>query len=110
MTTHELNQIKQLIVNPSKMAMGVPFTVSSYREFVEIWKNYKTNKRLITDDFLIRNIFNFHQSNINHVILYYCYNFDTCLLMCKINQKYCNVEIPCDNLKSHRRNIVATYV
>ena len=44
MTTHELNQIKQLIVNPCRMAIGVPFTVSSYQEVVETWKKYKINK------------------------------------------------------------------
>ena len=106
------SKIKEMITKPSKKIMKVPFDVTSYHEVISVWKKFKTDNRPngnSLDDFLLHNIFQFHLSNINHVILYYSKNKDDSILLCKIDNKYVNMLAPIKPLDRLGYSLIATY-
>jgi hypothetical protein len=77
---YELEKIKVLIKQPCNMVRTVPFMVNNYKD--------------ILDDKNLCDIFNFHNNNIDHILLYWSSNQEDCLLMCKISNKYINLRMP----------------
>ena len=57
----------------------------------------------------IKDIFDFHLSNINHVILFYSKNKKNALLMGKIDKKYINIIVPAYTLKEKNVSIISTF-
>ena len=80
-----------------------------YKEVINIWKLYKNEKKIYNDDFLIKDIFDFHLSNVNHVILFYSKNNKNALLMGKIDNEYINLIIPSYSLKDKDVSIISTF-
>jgi hypothetical protein len=108
-----LIKIKNILKKPSKSIIYLPYQVTTYSEVIEQWKKYKKHRHIKIDEinsvWPVAQIFNFHFSKINHVLLYYSANLENCLLMCKINNKYINMIAPMEPLKDIGRNFVATY-
>ena len=82
-----------MILKPCKKITFIPHHVNNYSKVIEFWNKYKKNRR-ISIDIILKNIFDFHLSKNNHVLLYYSTNLDNCLMMCKINEKYINIRAP----------------
>lgn len=104
--------IKNMIMNPSKKVMRVPFHVKSYENVLDIWNTFKKQKHInvdTTDDKLLDSIFKFHMSDIDHIILYYSKHLEDCLLMCKIREKYVNMVAPIEPLDQLEYSLIATY-
>ena len=104
--------IKNMMMGSSKFSTRVPFHAESYKSVLHIWNAYKLTKKInvtTTDNRLLSNIFQFHLSEINHIILYHSKHLEHCLLMCKIGGKYINIVTPVEPLDKLQYSLVATY-
>ena len=104
--------IKNMIMNPSKKVMRVPFHVKSYKNVLDIWNAFKKEEPInadTIDNYFLNTILKFHKSNIDHVILYYSKHLEECLLMCKVKEKYINIVAPIEPPERLRYSLVATY-
>ena len=108
---HNLCRIKQMLCNESNVVYPTSIQVSSYCHVIERWVQFKTFKNLKFDTRLniIRDIFRFHRSDTDHIVLYYSKNMQDCLLMCRIKGNYVNLLIPANGIIELNRNIIATY-
>lgn len=104
---YELEKIKEIMKKPCNITKKVSFIVNNYNEVLSAWKAYKKNY-LLEDRKDLRSIFDFHNSEINHIILYWSSNQKDCLLMCKIKEKYINIRIPM-TLTNINYSFIATY-
>tara|TARA_Y100000588_G_C13563652_1_gene631500 strand:+ start:55 stop:384 length:330 start_codon:yes stop_codon:yes gene_type:complete len=107
--TNIYSTIKRIIQKPTRNIVYIPYQVPSYSKVLDIWKIYKRDKIIDLDKPILNNIFDFHYSNNNHVLLYYSKNLDHCLMMCKINNKYVNISAPIEPLINIKNNFIATY-
>jgi len=109
-----MRKVKQLLLHSNKMVQSVPFSVENYQEVINLWINYKNNNNTITN-YEIKKIFEFHQLNIDHIIMYHSFGKDTTLLMCKIREKNKNIVIKNDEVEKIeifnklKPNIIATF-
>jgi len=104
--------IKSMIMNPSKKVMRVPFHVKSYENVLDIWNVFKKNEKInvdTTDNRLLDGIFQFHLSDVDHIILYYSKHLEDCLLMCKVREKYVNMVASIKPLDQLGYSLIATY-
>ena len=106
---NELEKINELIRQPCNMVWKIPFVVNCYEDVLKEWKNYKLTGKLNTsvNELKLKNIFEFHKINMDHIILYWSLNQPMCLLMCKINNKYINLTTPM--LLDNDNSFIATY-
>ena len=104
---YELEKIRELIKQPCNIARTVPFIVNNYKDVLKQWHDYKTNQ-IRSYDKKICDIFEFHNTNCDHIILYWSSNQEDCLLMCKISNKYINIKIPMLIEDTHD-SFIATY-
>ena len=91
---HDFSIIKNMIKKPCKYVTRVPFHVKSYKTVVHSFNAFKPHKEIniiTSDNYLLKSIFIFHLSDVNHVILYYSKHLENCLLLCKIHNKYINI-------------------
>lgn len=110
----ELDVIKNMLCNESNVVYDVPIQVSSYRHVLDEWINFKTFKKfkklfLKGETNLVREVFKFHRSDTDHIILYYSKNMRDCLLMCRVKGKYINLLVPAKGISELDKNIIATY-
>ena len=103
---YELEKIRELIKQPCNMARTVPFMVNNYKDVLKQWSCY--NKGEAINDKKLGDIFNFHNNNIDHILLYWSSNQEDCLLMCKISNKYINLRMPM-LLDGVENSFIATY-
>lgn len=107
-----LSIIKKIIMEPSKQIINISLQVDSYSKVVDLWKKYKKTRNInmnnAEENYILNNLFDFHFSEINHVLLYYSCNLDHCLMMCKANNKYINISAPIQKNFS-KKNFVAVY-
>ena len=103
---YELEKIRELIKQPCNIACTVPFIVNNYKDVLKQWCSFK--KGIIIDDKKLCDIFNFHNNNIDHILLYWSSNQEDCLLMCKISNKYINLQMPM-LLDGVENSFIATY-
>ena len=103
---YELEKIRELIKQPCNIARTVPFIVNNYKDVLKQWNCY--NKGEAINDKNLCDIFNFHNDNIDHILLYWSSNQEDCLLMCKISNKYINLRIPM-MLDDVEKSFIATY-
>ena len=103
---YELEKIRKLIKQPCNIVRTVPFIVNNYKDVLKQWRSFKNG--IIINDKNLCDIFNFHNDNIDHILLYWSSNQEDCLLMCKISNKYINLRIPMmlDNVEN---SFIATY-
>ena len=103
---YELEKIREIIKHPCNIARTVPFIVNDYKEVLKQWSRY--NKGEAINDKNLCDIFNFHNNNIDHILLYWSSNQEDCLLMCKISNKYINLRMPM-LLDGVETSFIATY-
>jgi hypothetical protein len=87
----DIDKIRCMIMSPAAYVEKLPFSVNSYNEVVKLWNKYKTTDKIDMDNSQIRNLFDFHKSNKNHVLMYYSFGQDNCLLMCRVGENYLNI-------------------
>lgn len=103
-----MKTIKKMLMNPCNITRKVPFEVINYEEVIDLWKIYKNGSNFyINENMELKNIFEFHKSNINHIVLFSSVNHDNCILLCKVDEKYFNLLIPMSLRKDY--SFVATY-
>lgn len=107
----DLDKIKDMLKNGSNVLYTTEIEVSSYYNVIKRWVNFKTFKDLKFENelTLIKDVFKFHRSNLNHIILYYSRNLNNCLLMCRVNAQYINLSIPAFILKDKNESLIATF-
>lgn len=107
---YELVKIREIIKKQCNIIQKVPFVVNNYREVIRAWKLYKYRGSMSTIQYSrdLKNIFDFHKSNTDHIILYWSSNQTDCLLMCKIRNRYINLCMPM-LLDNATESFVATY-
>lgn len=105
----KIKKIFNIFSKPSNIVYPIKYEINYYKEVVDIWKLYKNEKKIYNNDFLIKDIFDFHLSNINHVILFYSKNNNNALLMGKIDNEYINLIIPAYSLKDKGVSIISTF-
>ena len=100
-----------MLRNESNVLYRTSIQVSSYCKVIERWIKFKTFKELKFDTplSLIRDIFKFHRSDSNHIVLYYSKNMRECLLMCRVKSKYINLLIPAYSLQNFNSSFIATF-
>jgi hypothetical protein len=99
----ELNRIKEIFKRPCNIIYKVPFSVDNYKDVLFAWREYRKKGRTSTYHKTICDIFDFHNTDCDHIILY-C----DCLLMCKIQNKYINIKIPM-LIENAEESFIATY-
>ena len=107
------NKIKNLLLQGCNVIYDTKLSVFDYKEVLDVWLKYKKENKLYlleNDKHVVKNIFDFHKKNIDHVILYYSKELLDCLIMCKIDNKYINVKIPSDNcIHVVNKSFIAVY-
>ena len=107
-----IEKINKMILRPCNMVYKVPLRINSYQEVLNEWKNYKVGRNLtvsMENSKLIMDLFKFHLTAIDHIILYYSANQRDCLLMCRVDNKVVNLSIPAYNMYDMNKSVVATY-
>ena len=104
---HELNRIREIFNHPCNITYKVPFSVNKYRDVLVAWREYKKNSNLSFHK-TICDVFEFHDSSCDHIILYWSANMNDCLLMCKVQNKYINIKIPM-LIENAEESFIATY-
>ena len=104
---YELEKIRELIKQPCNMARTVPFMVNNYKEVLIAWREHKKNKSLSFNK-TVCDVFDFHTTSCDHIILYWSANMNDCLLMCKVQNKYINIKIPM-LIENAEESIIPTY-
>ena len=105
---HELNRIKEIFNHPCNIIYKVPFSVDNYKDVLFAWREYKKKGRNSTYHKTICDVFDFHNTNCDHIILYWSSKMNDCLLMCKIQNKYINIKIPM-LIENAEESFIATY-
>jgi len=105
----KIRTIFNIFSNPCNIVYPIKYEINDYKEVIDIWKPYKSGKKIYNNDFLIKDIFDFHLSNTDHVILFYSKNKINALLMSKIDNEYINLIIPAYSLKNKGVSIVSTF-
>ena len=104
--------IKRILNQGCNVLYKFDFEITSYKSVIGIWKLYKCNNVLMLenkDKGVIKDLFNFHKTNIDHVILVFSRNNDNCLLMCKIRGMYINLLIPSLEINKDQKSFAAIY-
>ena len=105
----KIKKIFNIFSKPCNMVYPIKYEINDYKEVIDIWKAYKKEKKIYNNDLLIKDIFDFHLSNINHVILFYSKNNNNALLMGKIDKEYINLIIPAYSLQNKGISIISTF-
>lgn len=105
----DINKIRSMIRSPASYVEKMPFSVNSYNEVVDLWKTYKKTGKIDMDNVKIRNVFDFHKSDTNHVIMYYSLGQRDSLLMCKVGENYLNILVDARPTDLLGYNYIATY-
>jgi len=107
------DKIKNLLLQECNVIYKTNLSVKDYNEVINLWLKYKKENKLYlldADKNIIKDIFEFHKKDIDHVILYYSKELLECLIMCKINNKYKNIQMPCyDNIVNYKKSFIAVY-
>lgn len=105
----KIKKIFNIFSKPCNMIYPTKYKINNYKEVINIWKLYKNGKKIYNNDFLIKDIFDFHLSNTDHVILFYSKNNKNALLMSKIDNEYINLVIPAYSLKNKGVSIISIF-
>ena len=105
----EINQkIKHMMMSSCNIARKVPFEVNDYKEVLDLWKIYKMGGNLyINENPELKNIFQFHESMVDHVILFWSLNHKNCILLCRVDGEIVNSFLPMQLDKEY--SFIATY-
>ena len=108
----KFQKIKQILNQGCNVVYRLKLEVDSYKSVIDVWKTYKRNNIIsitTSDRRIIKEIFDFHKTINDHVILYFSRKKKNCLLMCKINNEYINLLIPAVKINRDQKSFVAIY-
>lgn len=113
LTITQSQSIKKILLKPVSSIFIIPYA-ETYQRVCSLWKIYITNPKsmqtFFANNITLQNAFSFHkETNIDHIILYYSYGSEQCLLLCKCGGQYINTLIPEMTLKKHQKSFIATY-
>lgn len=110
MEEDKLIKIKSMLKKTCNMAIKVPFEVENYDEVLHLWRDHKMGKKSninIGSNIGLKDIFEFHEMPSDHVILFWSYKHENCVLLCKTDNKYMNIKMPMITEKTY--SFIATY-
>ena len=102
-------KIKKLLKGTCNSAWKTQIVVNNYKEVINQWIYYKNKGKILLDSKEIKDAFEFHSNNRDHILLYYSKNKTTGLLLCRINKRIINLIIPSEQLNKYDSSIIATY-
>ena len=105
----KIKEMFNIFSKPCNIVYPIKYEINNYIEVINIWKKYKNEKIIYNNDLLIKDIFDFHLSNIYHVILFYSKNKKNALLMGKIDKQYINMIVPAYTLEEKNVSIISTF-
>ena len=101
-------KIKHVMMGSCNIARKVPFEVNDYKEVLDLWRIYKMGGNLyINENQDLKNIFQFHESMVDHVILFWSVNHENCMLLCRVGGQCVNCFLPMQLDKKY--SFIATY-
>ena len=104
------DKIKNLLLQDFNVIYNTNLSVCDYNEVIDVWLKYKNENKLFLmeeDHHIVKNVFDFHKENIDHVILYYSKELMDCLIMCRIDNRYINIQIPSeDKIRSFNKSLL----
>ena len=107
------DKIKNLLLQDCNVIYNTKLNVENYNEVIDVWLRYKNENKLFLleeDKHIVKNVFDFHKENIDHVILYYSKDLLDCLIMCRIDSRYINIQIPSEeNIRKFNKSFIAVY-
>ena len=109
--------IRELLKNKPRTLFPLEYNIT-HSVLLELWKNYYERHELeplrehnMTENQYVNSALHFHyESCHDHIIMYYGLQNASCLLLCKVNGRYLNVEIPQNDLQDYGCNFIATYL
>ena len=109
-----INAIKEMFQHKPNIIYGLDtFKVNNYQEIIAAFRKWLITNELnvpIDKKKLIKQIFEFHSKTVqDHVVAFQSYNLDCGLLMCRVNKKFINIEIPKMSGLPSYTSIIATY-
>lgn len=109
-----INAIKEMFEKKPNIIYGISdYKITNYREIIFAFRNWLINNKLnvpLENKQLIKEIFEFHSKiTQDHVVAFQSYNLDYALLMCRVNKKFINIEIPKMSGAPECTSIIATY-
>lgn len=106
-------KIKKILLQDCNVIYNTKLSVFDYNEVINVWLKYKNENKLYlleNDKHVVKTVFDFHKKNIDHVILYYSNELLDCLLMCKIDNKYMNIQMRSEySIQKFNRSFIAVY-
>ena len=107
------DKIKNLLLQDCNVIYNTKLSVNDYNEVINVWLKYKNENKLFLmeeDHHIVKSVFDFHKENIDHVILYYSKELLDCLVMCRIDNRYINIQIPSEeNIRKYNKSFIAVY-
>jgi hypothetical protein len=109
-----INAIKEMFEKKPNIIYGISdYKITNYREIIFAFRNWLINNTLnvpLENKQLIKQVFEFHSKiTQDHVVAFQSYNLDYALLMCRVNKKFINIEIPKMSGVPECTSIIATY-
>lgn len=106
--------IKEMFEKKPNIIYGLEnYTITKHEEIVAAYRNWLINNTLnvpIDKKKIIKQIFEFHFKTVqDHIVAFQSHNLDNALLMCKVNKKFINIEIPKLTGLPTATSIIATY-
>ena len=108
----KFQKIKQILNQGCNVVYRLKLEVDAYKSVIDVWKTYKRINTLgivTSDRRIIKEIFDFHKTINDHVILYFSSKKENCLLMCKINNEYINLLVPAVEINQDQKSFAAVY-
>lgn len=109
-----IGAVKEMFQKKPNVIYGLDnYKIEEYREIVVAFRKWLIDDSLnvpIDKKKIIKQIFDFHSKTLqDHVIAFQSYNLDNALLMCRVNKKFINVEIPKITGIPYSTSVIATY-
>ena len=108
-----IKAVKEMFTKPPNIVYGIDHTIDDYKKIIIEFRKWLITNKIdmpIDKKKLVKQIFEFHfKTTQDHIVAFQSHNLDFALLMCKINKKFLNIEIP--KIKGGPANIsfIATY-
>lgn len=107
------DKIKNLLLQDCNVIYNTKLSVDNYNEVIDVWLRYKNENNLLLieeDRHIIKSVFDFHKENKDHIILYYSKELLDCLIMCRIDKRYINIQIPSEEkIRNFNKSFIAVY-
>lgn len=107
-----LDKIKEMLLRGCNITEKINFSVNNYKKILLTWNYYKNKRKLpihLRSCKNINDLFNFHYTDKNHIILYHSSSLYDALCLSCIEGRYVNFIIPADQLIEKNYSFYAVY-